>query len=88
MNFEYDFNNSESFFSDDEGSKWSIFGKAIEGSRKGELLNASNSVVSFWFAIAAFYPYPIICSEELQNTKTVKTKKPNVISIGFFEYIE
>ena len=38
----YDYNNSESFFRDDEGSKWSIFGKAIEGSRKGELLNASN----------------------------------------------
>ena len=63
LNFEYDFNNSESFFRDDEGSKWSIFGKAIEGSRKGELLNASNSVVSFWFAIAAFYPNPIIYSE-------------------------
>ncbi|PCH52940.1 MAG: hypothetical protein COC22_03380 [Flavobacteriaceae bacterium] len=60
LNFEYDFNNSESFFKDNEGNKWSIFGKAIEGPRAGEVLKASKSVVSFWFAIAAFYPNPLI----------------------------
>ncbi len=63
LNFEYDFNNSEVFFKDDEGNKWSIFGKAIEGPRTGEMLKASKSVVSFWFAIAAFYPEPTVYSE-------------------------
>jgi len=60
LNFEYDFNNSETFFKDNEGNKWSIFGEAIEGPRTGEQLKASKSVVSFWFAIAAFYPNPKI----------------------------
>ena len=63
LNFEYDFNNSEVFFKDNEGNKWSVFGKAIEGPRLGEQLKASNSVVSYWFAIAAFYPDPEIYTE-------------------------
>lgn len=63
LNFEYDFNNSEAFFKDDEGNKWSVFGRAIEGPRKGEVLKSSKSVVSFWFAIAAFYPDPKIYTE-------------------------
>ncbi|PHS53519.1 MAG: hypothetical protein COB01_04230 [Lutibacter sp.] len=58
LNFEYDFTNSEVFFKDDEGNKWSVFGEAIEGPRTGEMLNASKAVVSYWFAIAAFYPNP------------------------------
>jgi len=58
LNFEYDFNNSQVFFKDDEGNKWSIFGEAIEGPRMGEQLKASKSVISYWFAIAAFYPNP------------------------------
>lgn len=58
--FEYDFNNSEVFFKDNEGNKWSIFGKALEGPRVGETLKASKSVVSYWFAIAAFYPNPTV----------------------------
>jgi len=60
LNFEYDFNNSETFFKDIEGNKWSVFGKAIEGPRKGQVLKAATSVVSYWFAIAAFYPNPVI----------------------------
>lgn len=63
LNFEYDFNNSEVFFKDDEGNKWSIFGEAVEGIRKGQMLKGSKSVVSFWFAIAAFYPNPEIYTE-------------------------
>ncbi len=58
--FEYDFANSESFFIDNEGNKWSIFGEAIEGSRLGEKLTPVKSVMSYWFAIAAFYPNPEI----------------------------
>lgn len=58
--FTYSFTNGEQFFKDNEGNKWSVFGKAIEGPRTGEVLKTSKSVVSFWFAIAAFYPNPVI----------------------------
>jgi len=60
LNFQYEFDNSEVFFSDNEGNKWSVFGSAIEGPRTGEMLKGAKSVVSFWFAVAAFYPNPII----------------------------
>lgn len=60
LTFEFSFTNGEQFFADNEGNKWSVFGKAIEGPRTGEVLKASKSVVSFWFAIAAFYPNPQI----------------------------
>lgn len=60
LNFEYAFSNGEVFFKDDEGNKWSIFGVALEGPRVGEILTKSKSVVSYWFAIAAFYPNPEI----------------------------
>ncbi|AMC11817.1 hypothetical protein Lupro_11305 [Lutibacter profundi] len=63
LNYQYDFNNSEIFFKDNEGNKWSIFGEALEGPRVGEKLKISKSVVSFWFAIAAFYPNPEIYTE-------------------------
>ncbi|MCL6295333.1 DUF3179 domain-containing protein [Jejuia spongiicola] len=60
LTFSYDFNDSESFFKDNEGNKWSVFGEAIEGPRTGEKLTAVKSVVSYWFAIATFYPDPEI----------------------------
>ena len=60
--FEYDFNNSEAFFKDNEGNKWSVFGKAIEGPKLGTSLTSPKSVLSYWFAIAAFYPNPEIYS--------------------------
>ena len=60
LNFEYAFNDSEIFFKDNENNKWSIFGEALEGPRKGQQLNKPKYVVSFWFAIAAFYPNPKI----------------------------
>lgn len=62
LTFEYSFNNSESFFIDNEGNKWSIFGNAIEGPRAGESLEPIKSVMSYWFAIAVFYPNPEIYS--------------------------
>jgi len=65
LNFEYDFNSSEGegvFFKDNEGNKWSVFGEAIEGSRIGQRLTPSKSVMSYWFAIAVFYPNPEIYS--------------------------
>lgn len=61
LNFEYDFNSSEGvFFKDDEGNKWSVFGKAIDGPRAGETLKGAKSVVSYWFALAVFYLNPSI----------------------------
>ena len=63
LNFTYDFQDSESFFKDNEGNKWNIFGEAIEGPRTGQKLQKTNSVISMWFAIAAFFPNPSIYSE-------------------------
>ena len=60
LTFEFSFTNGEQFFKDNEGNKWSVFGKAIEGPRVGGVLKTSKSVVSFWFAIAAFNPNPVI----------------------------
>ena len=54
LEFEYAFTGSESFFSDNEGNLWNIFGKAIQGPRIGEQLTKTKAVVSYWFAIAAF----------------------------------
>jgi Protein of unknown function (DUF3179) len=64
LTYEYAFNESEEvFFKDDEGNKWNVFGKAIEGPRTGQILIGAKSVVSYWFAIAVFYPNPAIYSE-------------------------
>ena len=49
-----------SLFKDDEGNKWSAFGKAIEGGKLGSSLGRPKSVTGYWFAIAAFYPNPVI----------------------------
>lgn len=56
LNFEYSYAGSNEFFKDDEGNTWNIFGEAIDGPRKGEELGTASAVVSFWFAVAAFYP--------------------------------
>ena len=63
LTFEYDFTGSEGFFKDNEANIWSVFGEAISGSRMGETLTPAKSVVSYWFALAAFYPNPEIYSE-------------------------
>ncbi len=58
--YTYSYSGGEEFFSDDKGNKWSVFGKAIDGPRKGSVLKSSTSVIGFWFSIAAFYPNPSI----------------------------
>ena len=63
LTFEYNFNDNNVFFSDNEGNDWSVYGEAINGPRKGKTLTPSVSVVSYWFAIAAFYPNPKIYSK-------------------------
>lgn len=63
LTFTYDFNSGRDetiVFSDNEGNTWSIYGEAISGPRKGVRLKSPKSVISYWFAIAAFYPNPEI----------------------------
>jgi len=63
LTFTYDFQNSENFFMDSEGNTWNMFGEAIEGPSTGQKLNKASSVISMWFAIAAFFPNPSIYVE-------------------------
>ena len=56
LEFNYSFNNTTSFFSDNEGNTWSAFGLALSGLRKGNQLKATTSVVGFTIAIDEFYP--------------------------------
>jgi hypothetical protein len=60
LTFTYDFDNSETFFKDNEGNKWNMFGEAIDGPREGQTLIPANGVTSMWFAMAAFFPNPSI----------------------------
>jgi len=64
VNFDYELNSSEgTIFKDDSGNAWSVFGEAISGPLTGASLgNNIMSVISYWFAIAAFYPNPEIYS--------------------------
>ncbi len=47
----------ERFVDRQSGSRWTVDGAAIEGSRTGErLVPVADAFVSFWFAWSAFYP--------------------------------
>ncbi len=58
--FVYSYTGSEEFFTDNEGNTWNLTGRAISGPKIGQKLTSATSVVSYWFAIAAFYPNPEI----------------------------
>ena len=45
---------------DNEGTKWNIFGEAIEGPRAGESLKQAKAFIAYWFGWAAFYPNSLI----------------------------
>jgi len=45
---------------DNEGTKWDIFGEAIEGPRAGESLKQAKAFIAYWFGWAAFYPNTLI----------------------------
>ncbi len=45
---------------DNEGTKWDIFGEAIEGPRAGESLQQAKAFIAYWFGWAAFYPNSLI----------------------------
>lgn len=38
------------------GTKWDIFGRAVEGPRSGKELDSIRSFTAYWFAWGAFYP--------------------------------
>ena len=62
LDYSYDLNleGNVTIFTDNEGNSWSLNGFALSGPRAGQQLMPSTSVVSYWFAIAAFYPNPEI----------------------------
>lgn len=41
---------------DNEGSKWNIFGEAVDGPRIGESLRPTQSYMGYWFAWGTFFP--------------------------------
>lgn len=53
--FEYDFSSPNYYFKDNEGNKWNVLGEVVDGPRKGESLKPTNSLMSYWFAIPAFF---------------------------------
>ena len=61
--FTYDYSESETFFKDNEGNKWNLFGEVIEGPRLGQKMTPAKGVTSMWFAIATFFPNPSIYVE-------------------------
>lgn len=62
LTFEYELSDSGGFFKDNEGNIWDVFGKAISGPRIGQQLQTPSKVTSMWFAVAAFYPVPLLQS--------------------------
>ena len=40
---------------DNEGTKWDILGKGLEGPRSGDYLEPTASFNAYWFAWAAFF---------------------------------
>ncbi len=56
LDFEYDYNDTEGFFKDNEGTIWNVFGEAISGPGQGNKLKPTTSFIAYWFSIGAFYP--------------------------------
>lgn len=58
LTFDYELSESGGFFKDNLGTIRSAFGDVISGNQEnlGDFFTPATSVVSFWFAIGAFYP--------------------------------
>ena len=56
LEFEYIYNGTESYFKDNEGTEWNVFGEAISGPRNGRKLKPTKSFIAYWFSIGAFFP--------------------------------
>lgn len=53
----------DAFFKASNGNEYSITGSTLAGPNQGSTMEISTGVVSFWFAVAAFYPNPAIYIE-------------------------
>ena len=56
LNFEVVEDGLPILLKDNEGNKWDIFGYAVAGSRLGQRLTPTKSLIAYWFAWGAFYP--------------------------------
>ena len=63
LNFESVQNELPVIMQDDEGNKWTIFGEAVSGPKKGTNLTPTISYNGYWFAFADFYPGSCIYPE-------------------------
>lgn len=45
---------------DEDGTKWDLFGEAVEGPRKGQLLDSARSYSGYWFAFRDMFHMPEI----------------------------
>jgi hypothetical protein len=49
-------NSFPAIMTDNKGNSYNIFGEAISGPDKGEILGSPTSFIAYWFAWATFYP--------------------------------
>ncbi len=63
---------------DNYGGRWNIFGRAISGPAKGEVLKSTTSYMGYWFGFGAFYP-----GVDIYNQGTIVAEINNPISEGW-----
>ncbi len=56
-------NNYPIVMSDESGTMWNVFGKAVSGPGVGTQLTHARSFMGYWFSFAAFYPEVTIYGE-------------------------
>ena len=56
MEFSELLNSFPEIMADNKGNRYNIFGEAVSGPDKGEILGSPTSFIAYWFAWAAFYP--------------------------------
>ena len=56
LDFQYLENQLPALMKDTEGNTWDVFGRAIDGPRRGQKLQTVPQMMGYWFAFAAFYP--------------------------------
>lgn len=49
-------NGLPAILTDNEGTRWDVFGRGIDGPRNGQQLNTVVQMMGYWFAFATFYP--------------------------------
>lgn len=56
LNFQAVENQLPVILTDNEGNTWDVFGRAVNGPRKGQKLETIPQMMGYWFSFAAFYP--------------------------------